>query len=96
MIVLLTDGLPNRVPFGPGSAHPECPSQECTVLEAATTAKTAGARVFTIGLGLPDDVLRRLLEEAASTPGDYAFAPDAEDLAAIYRQISPGRVRSCP
>ena len=95
VIVLLTDGLPNRVPFGPGSAHPECADQECTVLRAATAAKEAGARLFTIGLGLPDDVLRRLLEEAASSPGDYAFAPDAEDLAAIYRQIA-GRVRSCP
>jgi Mg-chelatase subunit ChlD len=95
VLVLLTDGLPNRVPFGPGSAHPECADQECTVLKAATAAKDAGARVFTIGLGLPDDVLRRLLEEAASSPGDYAFAPDAEDLAAIYRQIA-GRVRACP
>jgi Mg-chelatase subunit ChlD len=95
VLVLLTDGLPNRVPFGPGSAHPECASQECTVLKAATAAKQAGARVFTIGLGLPDDVLRRLLEEAASSPRDYAFAPDAEDLAAIYRQVA-GRVRACP
>jgi Mg-chelatase subunit ChlD len=95
VLVLLTDGLPNRVPFGPGSAYPECSSQECTVLKAATAAKEAGARVFTIGLGLPDDVLRRLLEEAASSPRDYAFAPDAEDLASIYRQIA-GRVRACP
>jgi Mg-chelatase subunit ChlD len=94
-VVLLTDGLPNRVPFGPGSAHPECQSQECTVLLAATTVKAAGLRLFTIGLGLPDDVLRRLLEEAATTPRDYTFAPDGEDLAAIYRQIA-GRVRSCP
>ncbi len=95
VLVLLTDGLPNRVPFGPGSTSPACPDQECTVLAAATAAKRAGARVFTIGLGLPDDVLRRLLEESASSPRDYAFAPDAEDLAAIYRQIA-GRVRACP
>ncbi len=95
VLVLLTDGLPNRVPFGPGSTSPDCPNQECTVLAAATAAKRAGARVFTIGLGLPDDVLRRLLEEAASSPRDYAFAPDAEDLAAIYRQVA-GRVRACP
>ncbi len=95
VIVLLSDGLPNRVPFGPGSTHPECPNQECTVLAAATAAKQAGARVFTIGLGLEDDVLRRLLEEAASDPRDYAFAPDGEDLAAIYRQVA-GRVRACP
>ena len=43
--------------------------------------------MFTIGLGLPDDVLRQLLEDAASHPRDYAFAPDAEDLAAIRRDI---------
>jgi hypothetical protein len=95
VMILLTDGLPNRVPFGPGSSSPGCDRQECTVLEKAAAAKTAGIRVFTIGLGLPDDVLRELLLEAASAPGDYFFAPDGEDLAAIYRQIA-GRINSCP
>ncbi len=94
-MILLTDGLPNRVPFGPGSAHPECPRQECTVLQLAERAKSAGTRVFTIGLGLGDDVLRPLLEGVASQPSMYFHSPDGEDLGAIYRQIA-GRLSSCP
>ncbi len=95
VMILLTDGLPNRVPFGPGSDHPGCDRQECSVLRVAEAAKAAGTRVFTIGLGLPDDILRDLLLEAASAPADYYFAPDGEDLAGIYRQIA-GRINSCP
>ncbi len=95
VMVLLTDGLPNRVPFGPGSDHPGCPTQECSVLAEAEWIKSAGTRVFTIGLGEPSEVLRALLLETASEPADYYFAPDGEDLQAIYRQIA-GRVRSCP
>jgi Mg-chelatase subunit ChlD len=90
VMVFLTDGLPNRVP----TPVPEGP-QEQTVLEAATRAKEQGTRIFTVGLGLPDDVLRRLLEMAASTPDDYYFAPDGEDLSDIYRQIA-GRIVECP
>ncbi len=95
VVVLLTDGLPNRVPFGPGTAHPECDRQECTVLKLATAAKQAGSRLFTIGLGESSDVLRVLLEEAATSPDHYYFAPDGEDLEAIYRQIA-GRFDTCP
>lgn len=65
------------------------------VLDAAAAVKDAGTRVFTIGLGLPDDVLRDLLERAASSRGDYSFAPDAEDLEAVYREIA-GRMGGCP
>ncbi|MCB0217599.1 MAG: VWA domain-containing protein, partial [Chloroflexi bacterium] len=80
VIVLLTDGLPNRVPFGPGSPHPDCDRQECTVLKYASAAKAAGNRLFTIGLGESSDVLRSLLEQAATAPDHYYFAPDGEDL----------------
>ena len=94
-LVLLTDGLPNRVPYGPGSTHADCADQECTVLKAATGVKALGLRVFTIGLGHPRDVHRQLLEKAASRPGDYHYAPDVEDLEAIYREVAE-RVRECP
>ena len=89
IMVLLTDGLPNRVPTPIPSG-----TQEETVLAAAAAAKAKGTRVFTVGLGLPDDVLRTLLEESASSPRDYFFAPDSEDLADIYRQIA-GRIDTC-
>jgi hypothetical protein len=89
VLILLTDGLPNRVPFPPGSR------QELTVLEAADRVKRAGTRLFTIGLGEQSDVLDALLREAASRPGDYFFAPDGEDLSDIYRAIA-GRLTECP
>ena len=95
VMIVLTDGLPNRVPFGPGSIAPECPNQECTVLERAAAAKAAGTRIFTIGLGETDDVLDRLLGGVASSRRDYFFAPDGEDLADIYRGIA-GRLTECP
>ena len=95
VMILMTDGLPNRVPFGPGSEHPECPNQECTVLKYATAAKEADTRLFTIGLGLPDDLLMSLLADAATEPTDFYFAPDGEDLQGIYRQIA-GKIVECP
>jgi Mg-chelatase subunit ChlD len=90
VMIVLTDGLPNWVPTPEPSG-----SQEQTVLAAAAQAKERGTHVFTIGLGLPDDVLRPLLEAAASNPEDYYYAPDGEDLADIYRQIA-GRIIECP
>ena len=95
VVILLTDGLPNRVPFGPGSAHPHCGDQICAVIDAAAQAKQTGIRIFTIGLGLPDDMLDQLLIDVASSPEDHFFAPDGKDLAAIYRQIA-GRIDACP
>jgi hypothetical protein len=89
VLVLMTDGLPNQVPFPPGGR------QEDTVLAAAKAAKATGTRAFTIGLGEADDVLRELLTAAASSPGDYTFAPDGEDLSAIYRQVA-GKITECP
>jgi len=88
-VIMLTDGLPNQVPF------PEGGRQEDTVLAAAQASKDAGSRVFTIGLGEPADVLHDLLRQSATTPGDFFFAPDSDDLEAIYRQIA-GRIDECP
>ena len=90
VMILLTDGLPNRVPTPVPSG-----SQEETVEQAAAAAKAAGLRVFTVGLGEPDDVLRPLLERCASDRSMYYYAPDGEDLVAIYRAIA-GRIIACP
>ena len=90
VIILLTDGLPSGVPTPEAGG-----TQEETVLAAASAAKATGARVFTIGLGLSDDVLDALLREAATRPADFYFAPDGEDLAGIYREIA-GRLIGCP
>ncbi|MFN8484009.1 MAG: vWA domain-containing protein [Anaerolineae bacterium] len=53
---------------------------------AATAAKAAGTRIFTIGLG--GDVDPNLMRDLASSPADYYFAPDSSRLDAIYQQIA--------
>jgi Mg-chelatase subunit ChlD len=83
VLVLLTDGLPNRVPT-PVSGG----SQEDTVLAAAGRAKDGGIHVYTIALGAPEDTNPALLEACATDPSMYHYAPDAEDLGAIYTAIA--------
>jgi Mg-chelatase subunit ChlD len=88
VIILLTDGLPNRVPIPPGG------TQEDTVLAAADKAKALGIQIFTIGVGDPDapDIVDRvnpeLLAACASDPSMSFIAPEPEDLAEIYQQIA--------
>jgi hypothetical protein len=64
-------------------------------MQVAEAAKADGLHLFAVGLGLADDVLDALLAGVASTPEDYYFAPDGEDLEGIYRQIA-GKLTSCP
>ena len=73
VMVVLTDGRANPVPVAVAEAE-------------AQGAKASGTVLFTIGLGadLEEDALRRM----ASRPEYYYAAPDAEDLASIYRRIA--------
>lgn len=82
VIVLLTDGLPNQVPVA------EDGRMETTVLRAAQQAKDLGARVYTIGIGVPTDIDAALLRSAASTAEDFYYTPDPETLGSIYSQIA--------
>ncbi|MEO8082631.1 MAG: VWA domain-containing protein [Ardenticatenales bacterium] len=61
-------------------------SDPITSMREAQLTKLEGARIFTIGFG--DGVNEPLLRDIASAPSDYAFAPGAEQLAAIYRGIA--------
>ncbi|MFN8423281.1 MAG: VWA domain-containing protein [Anaerolineae bacterium] len=61
-------------------------SDPITSLREAQLTKLEGARIFTIGFGT--GVNETLLRDIASAPSDYAFAPDADQLAAIYRGIA--------
>jgi Mg-chelatase subunit ChlD len=83
VMVLLTDGLPNRVPT-PSPAG----SQEDTVLAVAARAKAAGVRLFTVGLGARTDIDAALMAAMATAPELFFYAPDAEELADIYSQIA--------
>ncbi len=89
VLVLLTDGLPNRVPTPAPNGR-----QEDTVLARAAEARDAGVTIYTIGLGADGDVSDDLLSAAAGSPDRYYRAPNGEDLAAIYLEIA-ARVRVC-
>ncbi|MFN2252074.1 MAG: vWA domain-containing protein [Anaerolineae bacterium] len=88
VVVLLTDGLPNRVP------RAEDGRMTTTVLAAAQAAKDDGVLVITIALGEPEDTNRELLEAMATRPEMYYYMPDAEDLESVYAAIH-ARV-ACP
>jgi Ca-activated chloride channel family protein len=80
VVVLLTDGRNN----------PEPPE---TAVREAEAARREGIRLFAIGLGA--DVDAPTLQAMVSRPEDYYFAPDGEDLAAIYAEIARA-VEVCP
>jgi len=97
VMIVLTDGLPNTVPY-----DPEDGMMETTVLKAAQAAKDAGIKVFTIGVGKDDptaplleQINAALLRACASTADMFYHEPDAEKLQEIYDQIS-GQIDPCP
>jgi len=90
VLVLLTDGLPNRVPTPVPSGR-----QEDTVLAIARAARSAGLELYAIGLGPPDDVGPALLTGIAGSAERAFVAPEASDLARIYAGIA-ARVTRCP
>ena len=61
----------------------------CQVTKAA---RAAHIRIYTIGVGAPDDLDPRLLRGIASESTMYLYAPDAEDLANIYQSLA-GQIR---
>jgi hypothetical protein len=72
-VILLTDGRNNPEPVSSAIAQ-------------ADAIKADGIRLFTIGLG--QDIDAASLEQMASSPSDYTFAPDGEDLLRIYVQLA--------
>ncbi|ELZ41568.1 von Willebrand factor type A [Halorubrum californiense DSM 19288] len=72
VMIVLTDGQP---------------SSQSAATTAATTAKNAGIRVFTIALG-SGAATTYLENNIASTPGDAFVAPDPADLDTVYAEIA--------
>jgi len=89
VLILLTDGMPNRVPTPIPSG-----TQGDAVRAVARVAKDKGIRVFTIGVGRHDaaDPADRidadLLRAVASDPAYFFETPSAEDLLLIYGRIA--------
>ena len=56
VVILLTDGLPNQVPYA------EDGTVETTILRYAVAAKAAGVVMYTIGVGVPNspDINQRI------------------------------------
>lgn len=81
VLILLTDGLPNQVPYADDG------TMQTTVLQQAAIAKSEDAALYAIGLGLSDHVGTELLERVASSPDKFYLEPDAEDLRSVYSQI---------
>jgi len=88
-LLLLTDGLPNRVPTPESGGR-----QEDTVLRIVLDARDAGITLYTIGLGLPGDYSPALLVDIAGDEDRFLAVPDAEELEAIYRGLA-GRLTAC-
>jgi Mg-chelatase subunit ChlD len=97
MMILLTDGLPNQVPYA------EDGTMETTVLRSAQAAKADGTQLYTIGVGHTDSadpidqINAVLLREVASDPSMFYQTPDAEEVKGIYAEVAvtfgcpPGR-----
>jgi hypothetical protein len=77
-MIVLTDGLSDPVPVE-------------VAVAVATRAKDAGIALFTVGLGQDVDV--PALSAMAGRPAYSYLAPDAADLAAIYRVQDPVQSR---
>jgi Mg-chelatase subunit ChlD len=96
LLILLTDGLPNRVPTPVGGG-----SEEDTVTAEAALAKSLGVTIVTIGVGDPNSpdpasrINAELLRAVASAPDLFYQTPDAEALQAIYNDAAIG-VILCP
>ena len=83
-MILLTDGLANK-PYGPG--YGEWPADVTYALNKAGEAAVAGIKIFTIGLGF--DINAIMLQQIAATSGgQYYFAPAAGQLQNIFDSLS--------
>jgi len=86
IMILLTDGLPNQVPYA------EDGTMETTILRAARALKTSGATIYTVALGRAGganpQVNAALLAQVASRPDTAYTAPEAAALERIYKEIA--------
>ena len=92
IIVLLTDGIPNRPLDADGKGTEAFGSQYA--LEVAEEAKRNKIIIYTIGLG--SDVNQKLLEQLATAPDYYYSAASGSELGGIYQQIATAMCKKAP
>jgi len=109
VMILLTDGIPNRNPGGACAASDWYPDADdpnrvniryngdddydC-MLWFAEDAHAHGVRIYTIGLGYGVDS-EVLREVAERGDGQYYFSVSAEDLDMVFEEIISSTVSSC-
>jgi uncharacterized protein YegL len=88
VVVLLTDGLPNQVPYA------EDGTMETTVIRAADALRANGIEsIYTIGVGVPDSpdpnqrINPELLIAIAGDEDRYFEASDAEEVSDILEDL---------
>lgn len=95
IIVLLTDGVANnpRNPNGKTETD-DIKYAEDLAAKEASSAKKDGVIIYTIGLG--NKVNEAFLKSLASEDKNYFFAPSAENLETIYKNISTDICKEVP
>ncbi len=89
IIVLLTDGVPDEPTV---KGQPDYPKMFAE--QMATTLKTEGITLYTIGLGSGVDA--NFLQTLATDNTHYFFAPDKTTLAGIYSTIGQSLCQKKP
>lgn len=85
-IILLTDGKANK-PFGDGLNENQADIDYAE--QKAQEASNLNYKIFTIGLGSDSDINETMLQNIANITGaTYHHAPNGNDLADIYEEIS--------
>lgn len=92
IIVLMTDGIPNR-PLDENGKGTEVYGSKYAV-QVAEEAKRNNITIYTIGLG--SDVNEKLLEQLATAPDYYYFAASGGELSHVYQQIATAMCKKAP
>ena len=92
ILVLLTDGIPNRPLDANGKGSEEFASE--AALQVANEAKKDNIALYTIGLG--SDLNAQLLQSLATSPEYYYQAASGSELNKIYEQIATAICKKNP
>lgn len=87
-LVLLTDGENTRAPSYPEHNSADAALADKLLIQACNNVKADGIKVYTIAFDLKSANIKSLLEDCASTPGDFYDAMTSHELAKAFKEIS--------